>query len=58
MNYIQKGTKAFTLTNLALFAAGFITFANLYITQPLLPQFAKDYGVSPAIASLSLSVAT
>ncbi|AWE08018.1 MFS transporter [Lysinibacillus sp. 2017] len=58
MNYIQKGTKAFSLTNLALFAAGFITFANLYITQPLLPQFAKEYGISPAIASLSLSVAT
>lgn len=58
MNYIQKGTKAFTLTNFALFAAGFITFANLYITQPLMPQFAKDYGVSPAVASLSLSVAT
>lgn len=58
MNYIQKGTKSFTLTNLALFAAGFITFANLYITQPLLPQFANEYGISPAIASLSLSVAT
>ena len=58
MNFIQKGTKAFTLTNFALFAAGFITFANLYITQPLMPQFAKDYGVSPAVASLSLSVAT
>ncbi|MEK4426179.1 MFS transporter [Solibacillus sp. FSL K6-1523] len=58
MNYIQKGTKQFTLTNLALFAAGFITFANLYVTQPLLPQFAHDYDVSPAVASLSLSVAT
>lgn len=58
MDYIQKGTKEFTFTNLALFAAGFITFANLYITQPLMPQFSKDYGVSPAIASLSLSAAT
>lgn len=58
MEYIQKGTKAFTLTNLALFAAGFITFANLYITQPLMPQFSRDYGVSPTVASLSLSVAT
>ena len=58
MTYIQKGTKQFTLTNLALFAAGFITFANLYITQPLLPQFAKDFNVTPAIASLSLSVTT
>lgn len=58
MQYIQKGTKQFTLTNLALFAAGFITFANLYLTQPLLPQFTEQFGVSPTIASLSLSVAT
>lgn len=58
MEYIKKGTKEFTLTNLALFAAGFITFANLYSTQPLMPQFTKDYGVSPAVASLSLSVTT
>nr|WP_255731331.1 MFS transporter [Solibacillus sp. MA9] len=58
VDYIQKGSKNFTLTNLALFAAGFITFANLYITQPLMPQFTRDYGVTPAVASLSLSVAT
>lgn len=58
MEYIKKGTKVFVMTNIALFAAGFITFANLYITQPLLPQFSKDYDVSPAVASLSLSVAT
>lgn len=58
MDFIKKGTKEFTLTNLALFAAGFITFANLYITQPLMPQFSKDYGISPAAASLSLSVTT
>jgi len=58
MNYLQKGTKEFTLANLALFAAGFITFANLYITQPLFPQFSEHFGVSPAIASLSLSLST
>ncbi len=58
MNYLQKGTKEFTLANLALFAAGFITFANLYITQPLFPQFTKTFGVSPATASLSLSLST
>ncbi|MBD8037149.1 MFS transporter [Solibacillus sp. A46] len=58
MDYIKKGTKAFTMTNIALFSAGFITFANLYVTQPLLPQFSKDYNVSPATASLSLSAAT
>lgn len=58
MDYIQKGTKAFHKANWALFLAGFITFANLYVTQPLLPTFAKEFHVSPAIASLTLSVTT
>ncbi|HWL22911.1 MAG TPA: MFS transporter [Ureibacillus sp.] len=58
MTYLKKGTKDFTLANLALFAAAFIVFANLYITQPLFPQFSKEFGVSPTIASLSLSMAT
>lgn len=56
--YIQKGTREFTLTNLALFAAGFIIFGNLYITQPLFPQFSEEFHVSPAVASLSLSAST
>ncbi|QCR32859.1 MFS transporter [Lysinibacillus sp. SGAir0095] len=58
MNYLQKGTKEFITAILALFTAGFITFANLYITQPLFPQFTKEFGVSPATASLSLSLST
>ncbi len=56
--YIEKGTKEFTKANLALFAAGLSTFANLYITQPLLPAFSDTFGVTPAVASLSLSIAT
>lgn len=58
MEYIQKGTKSFHKANWALFLAGFITFANLYSTQPLLPTFAEVFKVSPAVASLSLSVTT
>ena len=58
MTHIQKGTKDFTKANLALFAAGLCTFANLYITQPLLPVFSDEFGISPVAASLSLSVAT
>lgn len=58
MTYLEKGTKQFTLANIALFVAGFITFANLYVTQPLLPQFSKEFGITPTIASLSLSVST
>ncbi|MEK4121924.1 MFS transporter [Lysinibacillus sp. FSL K6-0102] len=58
MDYIQKGTRAFHKANWALFLAGFITFANLYVTQPLLPTFSEAFHVSPAVASLSLSVTT
>lgn len=58
MEYIKKGTKDFRKTNWALFAAGFITFANLYITQPILPEFSKEFNVSPTVASLSLSFTT
>jgi YNFM family putative membrane transporter len=58
MDYIQKGTRAFHKANWALFLAGFITFANLYVTQPLLPTFSEVFHVSPAVASLSLSVTT
>lgn len=58
MPYIQKGTKAFRNTNLALFAGAFSTYANLYMTQPILPALSKQFGVSPAVASLSLSLTT
>lgn len=58
MDYIQKDTRAFHKANWALFLAGFITFANLYVTQPLLPTFSEAFHVSPAVASLSLSVTT
>ncbi|KQL48447.1 MFS transporter [Brevibacillus choshinensis] len=58
MGYIQQGTAAFRKSNLAFFAAGFNTFAILYSTQPLLPEFSKEFHVSPTMASLSLSVTT
>lgn len=55
---LRRGTPAFRRVSLALFAGGFATFAGLYVTQPLLPLFSQEFGVSPAVASLSLSVAT
>ena len=58
MSYIQKGTREFRLTSLALFAGGFNTFAILYSTQPLMPFLSKEFGISPTVASLSLSVVT
>ncbi|MFY0544066.1 MFS transporter [Brevibacillus sp. H7] len=58
MSYIQTGTTAFRKTNLAFFAAGFNTFAILYSTQPLMPEFSKEFGVSATVSSLSLSLTT
>jgi YNFM family putative membrane transporter len=55
---IARGTPAFRRTNLALFAAGFSTFALLYDVQPLMPLYSDEFGLSAAAASLSLSVTT
>lgn len=58
MSYLKQGTSAFHRANLALFAGGFNTFAILYSTQSLMPEFSKVFQVSPTIASLSLSLTT
>lgn len=58
MNYIQRGTRTFKMINLALFAGGFSTFAILWGTQPLLPEISREFHVSPAVSSLSLSSTT
>ncbi|HEX2947448.1 MAG TPA: MFS transporter [Clostridia bacterium] len=58
MAFIESGSKEFKKVNIALFAGGFSTFAVLYSTQPLLPYLSKEFHVSPAMASLSLSAAT
>ena len=55
---VSVGTPAYRRVNLALFCAGFVTFITLYDVQPLLPLFAREFGVSPAQASLPLSFAT
>jgi len=53
---IHHGTPEFRRTNLALFSAGFATFALLYCVQPLMPVFAREFHVSAAQSSLSLSL--
>ncbi|WP_061809090.1 MFS transporter [Rossellomorea vietnamensis] len=58
MEYIKRGTSAFKHANLALFAGGFSTFAILWGTQPLLPEIAREFNVSPATSSLSQSSTT
>jgi MFS transporter, YNFM family, putative membrane transport protein len=57
-SYIQRGSTAFWRVTLALFAAGFATFALLYCVQPILPVLSHDFAISPATSSLALSCAT
>ena len=58
MDRIERGTGAFWWASTALFVGGFVTFAILYSTQPLMPVFSRQFEVTPAVASLSLSLAT
>jgi YNFM family putative membrane transporter len=43
-------------TNRALFFGGFSCFALLYCVQPLMPLLARDFALTPAQSSLSLSL--
>ena len=58
VNIIVRGTRDYFRANLALFFAGFVTFSTLYVFQPLFPNLVADFGISPTVASLSLSIAT
>ena len=53
--FIERGTPEFRRTVLALFAAGFATFAVLYCVQPLMPVLSQDFGLDAARTSLVLS---
>jgi YNFM family putative membrane transporter len=55
---LRKGSPGYRRANLALFAAGLATFALLYSTQALLPALSEGLRLSPAQASLSVSVCT
>ncbi|HRQ56574.1 MAG TPA: MFS transporter [Azoarcus taiwanensis] len=55
---LEAGTAAYRRVNLAMFIGGFATFALLYTPQPLLPELASVFAVSPATASLAVSAGT
>lgn len=56
--YLEPGTAAFRRANAALSLAGFICFALLYGTQPVLPQLSDEFRIAPAAASLSVTAGT
>ena len=56
--WIKRGTPEYWRVSVALFLAGFATFSLLYCVQPLLPELARTFAVSPALSALALSVST
>lgn len=58
MSYIERGQRRYIEATAALFAGAFVTFAVLYTTQPIMPELSRQFGITPATSSLSLSFAT
>lgn len=56
--WIKRGSADYWRVSVALFLAGFATFSLLYCVQPLLPELAHTFAVSPAQSALALSVST
>ena len=56
--HFKRGTTKYRRATLALFCAGFATFAMLYCVQPLLPLLATHFSVAAATSSLALSLTT
>ncbi|WP_106252039.1 MFS transporter [Allonocardiopsis opalescens] len=53
-----RGSAGYRRVVAALVTGGIATFAQLYAVQPLMPQLAAEYTVSPDRAALALSLAT
>src|SRR3954469_11440134 len=56
MTQAAAGSPAFKRINRAMLAGGFSAFALLYCVQPLMPQLAQQFALTPAQSSWSLSV--
>ncbi|MDF9717034.1 MFS transporter [Nocardioides sp. ChNu-153] len=54
----DRGDEDYRRVVLALFAAGFATFAQIFDAQAVLPALARDLDVAPATAALSVSATT
>lgn len=54
----ERGAPEYRRIVIALFAAGFATFAQIFDTQAILPAFSADMGVAPSSAALTVSAAT
>lgn len=55
---LRRGGPGFARVVAAFFIGGFAIFELLYCVQPILPEFSRHFDVSPAAASLTVSVST
>ena len=55
---IEARTKGFWRATLALSLGSFMVFANLYISQPLLPMLAESFNLTALEASFSFTITT
>ncbi|TDO99592.1 MFS transporter [Marinomonas balearica] len=55
---IHSNSPAFWRGTLALVIGSFMVFANVYVTQPLLPMIAQEFSISPLQASGSFTITT
>ncbi|GAB3311424.1 MFS transporter [Epidermidibacterium keratini] len=54
----RHGEAGFRRVSIALFAGSFASFGLLYCLQPLLPEFTRVFDVSPAVATMAISMCT
>lgn len=55
---IEQGTREYWRATFALSLGSFFIFMMVYLTHPLLPLFTEHFQITPAWASLSVSVVT
>ena len=55
---IEAGSSVFWRGTFALGIGSFMVFANVYVTQPLLPMIANEFSISPLQASASFTITT
>ncbi|RDL43083.1 MFS transporter [Marinomonas piezotolerans] len=55
---IEAGSMAFWRGTIALVIGSFMVFANVYVTQPLLPMIAQQFSISELEAASSFTITT
>ena len=57
-DYIQKGSPQYWQTVISLFLGSIAAFGAEYCVQPIIPILARDFAISPSVASLAMSCGT